>query len=141
MSPYEKELLLLFNCLFLCLNNIAYFFPTQTQFDESKVTLGPNRGGKGWKSGSGSGTRTGSSGGGYSSSSSREHLDTSNPTSRASTPTMINRFSALAGSNADQTSPYMARKTNSRYDRNRNRLFGIWVSDSYLCSRRTLPDN
>jgi len=87
---------------------------SKTQFDESKVTLGPNRGGKGWKSGSGSGTRTGSSGGGYSSSSSREHLDTSNPTSRASTPTMINRFSALAGSNADQTSPYMARKTNSR---------------------------
>nr|CAB3241855.1 eukaryotic translation initiation factor 4 gamma 3 [Phallusia mammillata] len=85
---------------------------SKTQFDESTVTLGPTRGKLGWKSGSGSSTKTGS--GGYSS---RDSSD-SGSTPRSSTPTTMNRFSALGGGSSQQqehTSPYNQRRVPSRH--------------------------
>ena len=82
----------------------------QASFDESKVTLGPNRGKSGWKSGSGSAaTKTGS--GSYGPS--RDNTD-GGSTPRFSTPTTMNRLLALTTSSAADTSPYNQRKVSSR---------------------------
>ncbi|XP_076817515.1 eukaryotic translation initiation factor 4 gamma 3-like isoform X2 [Clavelina lepadiformis] len=67
-------------------------------FDESTVTLGPTRG-KGWKSGSGStATKTGSGSYGRDRDRERERDRDIELTPRSSTPTIMNRFSALGAS-------------------------------------------
>uniref|UniRef100_H2ZK86 Eukaryotic translation initiation factor 4 gamma 3 n=1 Tax=Ciona savignyi TaxID=51511 RepID=H2ZK86_CIOSA len=78
---------------------------SKAQFDEANVTLGPSRGKSGWKSGSGSAaTKSGS----YSSTRDTE------PAPRSSTPTMINRFSALGNQPQESTSPFQQRRARTK---------------------------
>lgn len=71
----------------------------QSSFDEKNVTLGPQQGFGGWRGGSGSSSLSKTGSGGYSMS----DRDTERKAGvRSSTPTMMNRFSALSGQQQQQ---------------------------------------